>query len=163
MDCLGKKARKRKLTLMSFYAAKPMNKSFKYFIRHIILFFTFLLTLIHRAKGRMANSHCIYRSSFTKYGLFQLTDQNIKIKDGVIVSTYKKDLLHCVGECVMIERCLSINFNPTFSHNNCESLDNSKENISAVLEASSGWEHYEPITTVSLLLIFPYDRNKIIG
>ena len=119
-----------------------------------IIFFVCKLILIHQCDSGTANNHTLYRSSCRNDGLFKLTDRNMKIKGGMIVSSYQRDLSHCARQCLMIGECLSINFNPgILQKSNCEAFHNSKANVSSLMEANLGWKHYEPIPTVSSLLI----------
>ena len=118
---------------------------------HMIIFLIYKLVHIHKSDSGPADNHTVYRSSCRTDGLFKLTDRDMRIKNGLIASSYQRDLSHCARQCLMINRCLSINFNPGISQNsNCETFESSKTNSTSALEASTGWKHYEPIVTVRI-------------
>ena len=140
------------------------NKCLSKTILKLLIFHICKIMFIQRCGSGTAGvgNYTVYRSSCRRDGLFQITDSDMKLKNGIIVSSSQKDLSHCARQCVKTIGCLSLNFSPSILQNsNCEILDNSKEDNGSVMEATSGWKHYEPVVSVSRFSLFISAKNYL--
>ena len=145
-------------TTCSHHLAKLINKrKINFKMCHLSRYAVFLIYSSMFLLPLSFSTYRIFRNPCRTDTLFRLQDQDSKLNSNKILSVVVASLSHCARNCLREPNCLSINYNPWISpQTNCEILAGNKSSNGAVLEASTGWKHYSPVTQEVISLVYPF-------
>ena len=103
----------------------------------------------------------VHRLPCRRSSIFKKISDAGKIQDGIINKTKVPSLPHCVRDCLRNPKCESINIKKKKNERRkqlCELLNVTIH--SSVLVHNVNWKHYEPLSSVSSVIISLKNRSQ---
>ena len=99
-------------------------------------------------------TYSIYRDACKREATFKLTHRNkvLALRQVLklpVKSSKQKSLSFCARECTSVSWCKAFNYKVNKAATNCQLLGFNVSDFGAVLVAEPGWNHYEPVPSVS--------------